>query len=224
MHRYFTVVVAAGVVVPEPLDGAGVEPDAAGVVVLGPAGVAPALTPSALGARYTVACTSALRKGHFSGSAVHLKLSIVIRRPRTTMSSLTALTKRFIRWKKSARLKNVPLKVKSRPTDSRPGAAAPVVPVEDELPAGCAPFSVPVFEALSAAPCAACLAWPGPLCAVPELEPPAAGAGVGAAVRSPVWILSKEMSVPRAARSSCISRLGMSTVLGTALPRRMTVV
>jgi hypothetical protein len=45
-------------------------------------------------------------------------------------------------------------------------------------------------------------------------------AAVGRGVRSPCEILVKVMSVPSAARSSCTSRLGMSTRAGIALPRR----
>jgi hypothetical protein len=48
----------------------------------------------------------------------------------------------------------------------------------------------------------------------------ATGAATAGAVRSPWAILVKVMPVPSAARSSCTSRLGMSTRAGIALPRR----
>ena len=53
---------------------------------------------------------------------------MVISRPCTRMSLLATFTKRFMRWKKSARSKKLPLKVNSSGTLSRPGAPGAVAP------------------------------------------------------------------------------------------------
>jgi hypothetical protein len=145
---------------------------------------------------------------------------------------LTTRTKRFIRWKKSATSKYEPDMVKVSGTAVRPGAlgAAPVAPAS-------APPCSPARSALASlaeltAPPAPCAALPASLAAggAPAAAgpPPPVGGAAGAAApvdppAGPGLKLEIAMPVPRAARSSCTSRLGMSSVVGTALPRRMTV-
>src|SRR4051794_31898103 len=144
---------------------------------------------------------------------------------------LATRTKRFIRWKKSARSKKLPSNSKSSGTVSSAafdGAGAPVdAPGVVEVVVSVAPDAADALFVSLTAPPAFCAAPPGPLCAgVLELAGPVlppggvlelAGAPVlvePAAVRSPVWMLVNLIPVPRAARSSWTSRLGMSTVLG----------
>ena len=92
------------------------------------------------------------------------------------------------------------------------------------------------FEAVWAVLFADSTAPPGALCAVappastgaaPSAGAPvelsvvgAVDAGAAVSVRWPCATFVKRMSVPCAARSSCTSRLGMSTPEGMALPRR----
>src|SRR4051812_855450 len=159
---------------------------------------------------------------------------MVIRRPRITIRLLTTRTNRFMRWKKSASWKKLPRNSKSSGMLSRPGelvAAAPFAP-----PAGVVPPAA-AFEPLAEltafdAPWAA---WPGALCAGgapgavgPEpplggVEPVEAGAAPGLVLRVPALTSVNLMPVPREARSSCTSRLGMSTEAGIDLPSLITV-
>src|SRR3954447_14175252 len=114
----------------------------------------------------------------------NVKLLSVIRRPRITILSLATRTKRFMRWKKSARSKKLPSNSKSSGMLSRPGAvvAPPDAPGAPAPPA--APEAAFAFETALPADCAA---WPGPLAAgaAPGVAgllepPPGVGAEVGA--------------------------------------------
>src|SRR5438105_1727312 len=127
--------------------------------------------------------------------------------------------------------------VKVSGTDTRPGALV-VAPAAGEPPAAFAASALAwlvLFAWLTALP-AFCASLPGKPLAGAEpgaagLLPPPGGVLVLAAPADgyaplagvPGLKSSISMPVPRAARSSCTSRLGMSSVVGTALPRRRTV-
>ena len=76
-----------------------------------------------------VAFISARIFGKSSGSLVQRTPSMVSRRPLTTTSLFATSTKRLTRWKKSARLKKLPVNSSSRGTVSSPAGAAGAVPV-----------------------------------------------------------------------------------------------
>src|SRR3954467_10352757 len=145
-----------------------------------------------------------------------LKLLIVISRPRTTMFLLATRTKRFIRWKKSARSKKLPSNSKSSGTVSSAelvcaGAPDGVAPGVVDVVVSVAPVAAALpFDSFTALP-ALWAAPPGALCAGGPApagpRPPLVGGVVvagavpvaePAAVRSPVWMLVNLMPVPRA--------------------------
>src|SRR4051812_4380245 len=174
------------------------------------------------------------------------------------MRLLATCTKRLSRWKKSARLKNFPPKVKVSGPVSSPGTplvAPAAVALAEPPPTG----SPPDLEAVEVAVCPGlsplcCTAWALPVAAalladsvaLPKLlaagVPPAATGGcelpeeevllalvpvlgvvgvtVEAGTRAPTLMSPKTMPVPLAAAWSCTSKLGMSTCVGMALPRR----
>src|SRR3954452_16516354 len=119
----------------------------------------------------------------------NVKLLIVISRPRITILSFATRTKRFIRWKKSARSKKLPSNSKSSGTLSRPGAGGPAADGSPEAGAAPPPAAPDVAFALFTALPAVCAAWPGPLAAGaapgavgPPAPPPGVAADAGAAV------------------------------------------
>src|SRR3954466_15718182 len=130
----------------------------------------------------------------------NVKLLIVISRPRITILSFATRTKRFIRWKTSARSKKLPSNSKSSGMLSRPGAAVPASPEPAAPAAPGVPAAAPeeAFAFVTALP-ADCAAWPGPLAAgaapgaagLAAAPPPGvvAAAGVGAARPPPPLVL-----------------------------------
>src|SRR4051794_23059563 len=160
---------------------------------------------------------------------VNLRLSIVIRRPCTLILSLATCTKRLRWWKKSARSKNVPPNLKVSGTWSSAGTldagvaveAAPLAPVAPVAPAELLAAADWAAEPDSAALAARAFCTAAPK-AVAALAPPLGSVEVTAAAvaRWPTWIEPNWMPVPLAAELSWTSRLGMSTLVGRAFPRR----
>jgi hypothetical protein len=93
---------------------------AAGVLALGPAGVAPLRSPCAAGTRYVVAEIEAVICGKPFGPAAKVIALSVISRPLTDTCLLLATTKRCRRLKKSARWKKLPWNLKVNGSTGKP--------------------------------------------------------------------------------------------------------
>src|ERR1700750_1404839 len=93
--------------------------------------------------------------GKSSSELDHLIPSIVIRRPLTTTLLPAVSTNRFTRWKKSSRLKKLPVNSSCSGTVSSPAGAV----VEELVELAPAVVDVWVSEELTPDCCAALLAW-----------------------------------------------------------------